>query len=177
MITAVATIASSFGLMLPATTVLRIDNTVLSVVDLLGLGLSIDYGLLLVARYREELAAGHDRQEAVRGAWATAGRTVMFSALTVAAALSSLLVIQQPRLQTMGAAGIASALLGGLGPRARVWAEARQPVTRSRLAYGLFSGVVLTAATAVFVLAGQAVRCARRMWERRLRVRLAYLGS
>ncbi|MEV4218063.1 MMPL family transporter [Nonomuraea sp. NPDC049725] len=161
-ITAVATIASSFGLMLLATRVLQIDNTVLSVVDLLGLGLSIDYGLLLVARYREELAAGHDRPEAVRRAWATAGRTVLFSALTVAAALSSLLVIQQPRLQTMGAAGIASALLGMLAAVTLVPAllglfgkRVKPARVRTRPDNGVFAGIARdTQRVPVLVLAG-----------------------
>ncbi|WP_049563542.1 MMPL family transporter [Nonomuraea sp. SBT364] len=161
-ITAVATIASSFGLMLLATRVLQIDNTVLSVVDLLGLGLSIDYGLLLVARYREELAAGHDRPEAIRRAWATAGRTVLFSALTVAAALSSLLVIQQPRLQTMGAAGIASALLGMLAAVTLVPAllgvfggRVRPSRARTRPVSGVFARIArITQRVPVLVLAG-----------------------
>lgn len=108
---AVVTIATSFGLMLLASNVIQIDNTVLSVVDLLGLGLSIDYALLLLARYREELAVDRDPLAAIGRTWATAGRTILFSALTVAAALISLVVIQQPRLQTMGASGIVASLL------------------------------------------------------------------
>ena len=48
----------------------------MTVVTLLGLGLSVDYGLLLVARYREELGAGFDPETALGRAWATAGRTI-----------------------------------------------------------------------------------------------------
>ncbi|MCW3817569.1 MMPL family transporter [Micromonospora sp. DR5-3] len=88
-----------------------LDITVLSVVVLLGLGLSIDYGLLLVARYREELARGHDPHTAVAKAWSTAGRTVSFSGLTIVFALCGLLLFDMPRLQAMGAAGISAALL------------------------------------------------------------------
>ena len=58
----------------------------------LGLGLGIDYALLMVSRFREELANGVDVPEAVARTTATAGRTIAFSALTVAAALSAMLV-------------------------------------------------------------------------------------
>ena len=58
-----------------------IDANAITVVTLLGLGLSIDYGLLLVARFRDELTRTGDRIEAVAAAWHTAGRTIGFSAL------------------------------------------------------------------------------------------------
>ncbi|MDT4901355.1 MAG: putative drug exporter of the superfamily, partial [Pseudonocardiales bacterium] len=58
----------------------------------LGLGLGIDYALLMVSRFREELATGSEVPEAVARTMATAGRTIAFSALTVAAALSAMLV-------------------------------------------------------------------------------------
>jgi RND superfamily putative drug exporter len=113
-ISAIAAITGSMGLLLAASQFTPLDNTVLSVITLLGLGLSIDYGLLLTVRYREELAAGHDRETAIGRCWATAGRTIMFSGLTVAAALPGLLLIPMPRLQAMGAAGIASAVVAML---------------------------------------------------------------
>ncbi len=81
-----------------------------TVVTLLGLGLSVDYGLLLVARYREELAAGHRPADAVVRAWATAGRTILFSALTVAAALTGLMMFGISDLTALGAAGVAIAV-------------------------------------------------------------------
>ncbi len=87
-----------------------LDSDSVTVVTLLGLGLSIDYGLLLVARYREELAAGWSPADAVSRAWTTAGRTIVFSALTVAAALSGLLMFGMSGLAALGAAGIAIAL-------------------------------------------------------------------
>ncbi len=108
---ALATIAGSFVVLLGFSMVVDLDSNVISVVTLLGLGLSIDYGLLLVARYREELAAGRDRPAAVAAAWGTAGRTIMFSALTVAAALSGLLMFQISALRALGAAGISAALM------------------------------------------------------------------
>jgi RND superfamily putative drug exporter len=88
-----------------------LDNNTVTVTTLLGLGLSIDYGLLLLSRYREELARGRTRVAAVAVAGATAGRTIAFSALTVAAALGGLLVVNVPFLQAIGAAGLAVALV------------------------------------------------------------------
>ena len=61
----------------------------------LGLGLAIDYSLFIVSRYREEIAKTGPGLEAMRRTMATAGRTVLFSALTVAGALASLLVFPQ----------------------------------------------------------------------------------
>ncbi len=76
----------------------------------LGLGLAIDYSLLIVSRFREELSKGKDTTSAVRRTLATAGRTVLFSALTVAAALASLTVFPQRFLYSMGIGGILVAL-------------------------------------------------------------------
>lgn len=75
----------------------------------LGLGLAIDYTLFLLSRYREELERSGPGAQAVRDTMATAGRTVVFSALTVAAALATLLVFPLNFLQSMaiGGAGVA----------------------------------------------------------------------
>src|SRR5262249_9634721 len=89
-------------------------NNTVTVVTLLGLGLSIDYGLLLVARYREELGAGNAADVAVSRAWATAGRTILFSALTVAAALGGLLMFGLTGLSALGAAGVSIAVVSML---------------------------------------------------------------
>lgn len=72
----------------------------------LGLGLGIDYALLMVSRFREQLAAGETVEDAVRRTVGTAGRTVAFSAATVAAALGALLVFPQYFLRSFGYAGI-----------------------------------------------------------------------
>lgn len=80
----------------------------------LGLGLSIDFGLLIVSRFRDELAAQGDRGEAVRQTVATAGRTVLFSALTVAAALAALTAFPHPYLRSMGLAGVITVLSAAL---------------------------------------------------------------
>jgi uncharacterized membrane protein YdfJ with MMPL/SSD domain len=77
----------------------------------LGLGLAIDYSLFIVSRYREEIAKDGPGLPAMRRTMATAGRTVLFSSLTVAAALASLLVFPQRFLYSMGIGGVAVALL------------------------------------------------------------------
>ncbi|MEU2658923.1 MMPL family transporter [Streptomyces sp. NPDC007325] len=77
----------------------------------LGLGLAIDYALFVVRRYREELASGADPATAVRTTLRTAGRTVLFSALTVAVSLAAMLVFPQYFLRSFAYAGIAVVLL------------------------------------------------------------------
>jgi uncharacterized membrane protein YdfJ with MMPL/SSD domain len=83
----------------------------LNVIFGLGLGLAIDYALFLVSRFREELQAGRDSHDAVRIAMGTAGRTVVFSALTVAAAMLSLIVFPQQFLKSIGIGGAVVALV------------------------------------------------------------------
>ncbi|MGW5241713.1 MMPL family transporter [Monashia sp. NPDC004114] len=98
---------------------LELDATVVNIVTLLGLGLSIDYGLLTVSRFREELAhrasTGPPTKEEIRVATertvATAGRTVFFSGLTVAIALSGLLVFEADILKAIGLAGVSVVLV------------------------------------------------------------------
>jgi RND superfamily putative drug exporter len=77
----------------------------------LGLGLAIDYGLFLVTRLREELAAGAPAPAAIRATMRTAGRTVAFSAATVACALITLTVFPQGFLKSMGIAGATVAVI------------------------------------------------------------------
>jgi uncharacterized membrane protein YdfJ with MMPL/SSD domain len=83
----------------------------LNLTTALGLGLAIDYSLFVVARYREEIARAGPGFEAVRRTLFTAGRTVLFSSLTVAAALASLTVFPQRFLYSMGIGGALVALL------------------------------------------------------------------
>ncbi len=80
----------------------------------LGLGLAIDYSLFMVSRYREEIAKDGPGLAAMRRVMATAGRTVLFSSLTVAAALASLLVFPQRFLYSMGLGGASVALFAAL---------------------------------------------------------------
>ena len=72
----------------------------------LGLGLGMDYALLMVSRFREELAGGADVREAVARTMATAGRTIAFSSLAVAAALSAMLVFPVYFLKSFAYAGV-----------------------------------------------------------------------
>ena len=83
----------------------------LNLVTGLGLGLAIDYSLFIVSRYREEIAQHGPGTTALRNTLNTAGRTVLFSSLTVAAALASLLVFPQKFLYSMGLGGMMVALI------------------------------------------------------------------
>jgi uncharacterized membrane protein YdfJ with MMPL/SSD domain len=85
----------------------------LNLVAGLGLGLAIDYSLLMVSRYREELARSGPGVEAMRRTMMTSGRTIVFSSLTVASALGSLLLFPQSFLYGMGVGGLAVALIAG----------------------------------------------------------------
>ena len=86
----------------------------LNLTTALGLGLAIDYSLFVVSRYREELRAGYAPRVAVTRTVRTAGRTVAFSALTVAASLCATLVFPIAFLRSFAYAGVAVALLAGL---------------------------------------------------------------
>jgi RND superfamily putative drug exporter len=97
-----------------------VDAFAVNVVTILGLGVAIDYALFLVSRYREELARGiasgrHAgralRQEALTRAVETAGRSVLFAGVTIAASLGGLLVFRQPFLRSVAVGGLAVTLL------------------------------------------------------------------
>jgi len=81
----------------------------------LGLGLGIDYALLMVSRFREELANGVDVPEAVARTTATAGRTIAFSALTVAAALAAMIVFPVYFLKSFAYAGVGVTAFAAMG--------------------------------------------------------------
>ena len=78
----------------------------LNLTTALGLGLAIDYSLFILSRYREERANGRDLDLAMRRTLRTAGRTVVFSAATVAVSLASLLVFPMVYLRSFAYAGI-----------------------------------------------------------------------
>ena len=108
---AMASILGGLGVLLGWSYLLDIDASVVNVVTVLGLGLCIDYGLLIVSRYREELRRSTQRPGSRAGRDAalvrtlgTAGRTVLFSALTVAISLSGLLAFQAAIFRAIGAA-------------------------------------------------------------------------
>jgi RND superfamily putative drug exporter len=113
----------------------------LNLVSGAALGLAIDYSLLLVSRYREELARHGPGRTALHATLTTAGRTVAFSAVTVATAFASLLVFPLPYLRSMAIGGIIVAPLAGL--------------------------VALTLLPALFSLLGERVNAlAPRRWQR-----------
>ena len=90
-----------------------------NVISLLGIGLAIDYALFVISRFREELALlplddPDASATAIRRTMNTAGRTVLFSGLTVAAAMSSLLIFPQAFLRSMGYGGISAVLVAML---------------------------------------------------------------
>jgi uncharacterized membrane protein YdfJ with MMPL/SSD domain len=115
---AVASILGAFGAVFAATFATDIDATVINVITAVGLGLSIDYGLLLVSRFREEYrrAGGGDlrdahartllRIEAIAATTATAGRTAAFSGTTFAIASLGLLVFEPAVVREIGLASV-----------------------------------------------------------------------
>jgi RND superfamily putative drug exporter len=105
-----------------------------NVVTLIGLGVAIDYSLFVVNRFRDELAAGATREDAIATSMSTAGRAITFSGITVAIGLSAMLFYQGTFLASMGAAGamvvgiavfygltFLPAALSVLGPRVDWW--------------------------------------------------------
>jgi RND superfamily putative drug exporter len=104
-------IVSTFLMLRLASELTSISIFALNLVTGLGLGLAIDYSLFIVSRYREEIARSGPGPEAMRRTLATAGRTVVFSSLTVAGAIASLVVFPQRFLYSMGIGGFCVALV------------------------------------------------------------------
>ncbi|GAA1281281.1 MMPL family transporter [Streptomyces javensis] len=103
----------TMGLTWILASVTTVDSLAASVVTLLGLGLAIDYSLLMVSRYREELRSGLAPPEAIRATLTSAGRTVTFSALTVAVSSLAMAWFPLQAVRSMGYAGALTALLSG----------------------------------------------------------------
>jgi len=104
----------SFFLLREIAQVTSLSIYALNLVTGLSLGLSIDWSLLLLSRYREERANTDDLQLALRRALTQAGHTIFFSALTVAAALTSLLVFPLRFLRSMGYGGLVASTVAML---------------------------------------------------------------
>ncbi len=104
-------IVGTFLILRAASEVTSISIFALNLTTGLGLGLAIDYSLFVVSRYREEIAKTGPGLEAIRATMRTAGRTVLFSSLTVAVALASLTIFPQRFLYSMGLGGSLVALL------------------------------------------------------------------
>ena len=109
-------VLGAFAVVRLLTGVTEVSVFSINVITLLGMGLAIDYALFVVSRFREELALQPDEsrpsvQAAVARTMATAGRTVLFSGLIVAASLASLLIFPQNFLRSMGYGGVAAVLV------------------------------------------------------------------
>ena len=103
---AAVAIPACFAALYGLAEVITVSVIVQYLAALIGLGVAIDYSLLLVTRWREELAAGHAREDAVTRAMATAGRSVAFSGATVGIGLLSLIVLPVPALRSIGIGGM-----------------------------------------------------------------------
>ena len=110
-IASLAAMATTFIALLGVTYLTPLAPYATDVVMLLGLGLAVDYSLLMVNRFREARAAGASVAAATEHTVATAGRTVTFSALTVATALSGLFFFGDPTFTSVAIAGVATVLI------------------------------------------------------------------
>ncbi|MGH9113445.1 MAG: MMPL family transporter [Acidimicrobiales bacterium] len=110
----IMSIVGTFFVLRVLATMTDVSIYALNLTTALGLGLAIDYSLFVVSRYREELRAGHEPRIAATRTVRTAGRTVAFSALTVAASLCATLVFPIAFLRSFAYAGVAVALLAGV---------------------------------------------------------------
>ena len=110
----ITTVLGTFLVLMGVNQIYGLNVYALNLVIGLGLGLAIDYTLFLVTRFREELSGGAETRAAVRTTMATAGRTVAFSAATVAAALATLTVFPLGFAQSMGIAGATVAVVAAV---------------------------------------------------------------
>ena len=111
---AICSILVSFLLLWGLTAITDVSPIVQFLVALIGLGVSIDYALLVVVRWREERERGLEGDEAVAAAMATAGRAVVFSGTTVAVGLLALIALPLPFLRSMGYGGMLIPLVATL---------------------------------------------------------------
>jgi len=136
-------ILGSFAALRLLTLVTDVSIYSINITTILGLGLAIDYGLFMVARFREELRMQPTVEAAVARTVATAGRTVAVSGITVSVALASLMLFPEMFLRSMGYGGVATvvvvmlaaltvmpALLGVLGPRVNALGIRRRQLRR-----------------------------------------------
>jgi putative drug exporter of the RND superfamily len=103
---AAVAVAGAFLILLGSSYATDLSTYSVNVVTMVGLGLAVDYSLLVLSRFREERAAGLPVAGALEHTLATAGRTVAFSGLTVAVALTGLLLFAEPFLHSLAWGGI-----------------------------------------------------------------------
>ena len=165
LVVAAASILTTFILLLPLTYLTDVSFIVEFLVALIGLGVAIDYSLILVNRWREERDHGRDNHDAVVIAMETAGHAVVFSGVTVAIGLLALVVLPVPFMRSIGMGGaliplasvlttltLTPAILGGIGPRVD-WPKIRHENKASRSWSAWARGVVRNR----YVAAGAAV--------------------
>jgi RND superfamily putative drug exporter len=170
LLVALISIMTSFLLVWGLTTVTSVSTIVEFLIALVGLGVAVDYSLLIVSRWREERAHGHEGDEAVLRAMQSAGRAVVFSGSTVAIGLLALVVLPVPFLRSVGYGGLViplvsvavattllPVLLAKLGTRldwphvrsddraSRTWTRWATLVVRHRLPAAAAAVAVLTA--------------------------------
>ncbi len=172
---AACTITGTLAALYAVTQLVSVTSYATNLVELIGLGLAVDYSLLIVCRYREELGEGLSREQAIVRTMASAGRAVVFSGLAVAIGLASLLVVPVPFIRAMGLGGLLiplvsifavmtlqPALLSLCGrralsgvrlrrvahPRREPWAALARAIMRRPLAVLVPTTVVLLAAAA-----------------------------
>src|SRR5207247_4239600 len=114
MLMAVSSIMTTFLLVWGVTAFTDVSPIVQFLVALIGLGVAIDYSLLVVVRWREERAHGRSGDEAIQRAMETAGRAVVFSGITVAIGLLALIALPLPFLRSMGYGGMLIPLVSTL---------------------------------------------------------------
>jgi RND superfamily putative drug exporter len=107
-------IVTTLLVLLVMTTVTDVSVHALTVATAFGLGLSIDFGLLMVSRFREERDRGRDHESAIIATVATAGRTIIFSAATVTLAMGGLLVFPTYFLRSVGITASAVVIVSAL---------------------------------------------------------------
>ena len=127
LVMAFCSIMVSFLLLLGLTQLTEVSPVVQFLVALIGLGISIDYALIVVVRWREEREKGLENDEAIVAAMVTAGRAVVFSGTTVAIGLLALVALPLPFLRSMGYGGLLIPLV------ATVTAITLLPVVLSKL--------------------------------------------
>ena len=168
LVVAAASIMATFALLLPLTYLGDFSAIVQFLIALIGLGVAIDYSLLLVTRWREERLGGRDNHDAVVAAMQTAGHTVLVSGVTVAIGLLALVALPVPFMRSIGIGGaliplasvattlsLTPAILSRIGPRVD-WPRIRRENVASRAWTGWTTTVVrarwLTAGLAIAAL-------------------------
>ncbi|MHB8464386.1 MAG: MMPL family transporter [Acidimicrobiales bacterium] len=150
-------VGGTFAILTGLAAVTKVSIFSLNLTTAMSLGLAVDYSLFVVYRFREELAAGKSTEAAVLRTMETAGRTVMFSAATVAVSLAALLVFPLYFLKSFAYAGIAvvlvaavgavvvlPALLATLGPRVDSFAVLRRPARSTEIGRGFWHRLATT---------------------------------